>query len=68
MALKRKEASVCFVSFLCFWASAYGLFSPKGVNFEGNSKISFILPFKIYKNGVVWVPIWCEILILLLCF
>ncbi|XP_041007376.1 protein NSP-INTERACTING KINASE 1-like isoform X1 [Juglans microcarpa x Juglans regia] len=34
MALKRKETSLCFVAFLCFWASAYGLLSPKGVNFE----------------------------------
>ncbi|XP_062150453.1 protein NSP-INTERACTING KINASE 1-like [Alnus glutinosa] len=34
MAMIRREVSLRFVAFLCFWASANGLLSPKGVNFE----------------------------------
>ncbi|KAB1211092.1 Protein NSP-INTERACTING KINASE 1 [Morella rubra] len=32
--MTRREVSLRFAAFLCFWASATGLLSPKGVNFE----------------------------------
>lgn len=34
MAMRRREAALYFVAFLCFWTSANGLLSSKGVNFE----------------------------------
>uniref|UniRef100_A0A2P2KHI5 BRASSINOSTEROID INSENSITIVE 1-associated receptor kinase 1 n=1 Tax=Rhizophora mucronata TaxID=61149 RepID=A0A2P2KHI5_RHIMU len=34
--MRRRVRAICFVTFLWFWATAHGLLSPKGVNFEGN--------------------------------
>lgn len=31
----REVFAICFVAFLCFWATANGLLSAKGVNYEG---------------------------------
>uniref|UniRef100_A0A2P2KHL6 non-specific serine/threonine protein kinase n=2 Tax=Rhizophora mucronata TaxID=61149 RepID=A0A2P2KHL6_RHIMU len=32
--MRRRVRAICFVTFLWFWATAHGLLSPKGVNFE----------------------------------
>lgn len=34
---RRVEAGIWGVVVLCFWSSANGLLSPKGVNFEGKN-------------------------------
>ncbi|KAJ4707177.1 NSP-interacting kinase 1 [Melia azedarach] len=34
MGLIRREAALCFLALLCFWTSANGLLTPKGVNYE----------------------------------
>lgn len=31
----REVFAICFVAFLCFWTTANGLLSAKGVNYEG---------------------------------
>ncbi|KAM6549305.1 hypothetical protein CsatB_020981 [Cannabis sativa] len=34
MGMKGAETALCFLSFLLFWTSVFGMLSPKGVNFE----------------------------------
>ncbi|KDP24340.1 hypothetical protein JCGZ_25636 [Jatropha curcas] len=34
MDMRRRVVFFCFVTFFSFWSTAYGLLSPKGVNFE----------------------------------
>lgn len=45
MGLIRREAALCFLALLCFWTSANGLLTPKGVNYEGRVKSVDVYPF-----------------------
>ena len=40
----RAEAAVCILALFWFWTCAYGLLSPKGVNFEGKLQVRDSIP------------------------